>query len=459
MAVQVQFRRGNTSQHSTFTGAEGEITVNTDKDILVVHDGTTVGGHEMVSNAQLSANLASYQTTAGLSANVATLTANNTSNFNSQPASFYTNATNITTGTLPYAQIPANIVNTTADFTRTGITTFSANIIIDTTAKISANGSYGTANQVLTNNGNGVFWSTTSGGFTNGQSISVNNFVVTGSITANGSNGVAGYVLHSNGSTAYWAIVEAGSNGTVTSVATGNGMVGGNITTTGTVSVLANTGIVANADGVFVNAAYIQTISANNANNLGGQLPAYYTNATNITTGTLPYAQIPVNVINTTADFTRTGVTTFSANVVLGTSGISSNGSFGTSGQVLTTNGSSTYWSTSAGGGGGISSLSFVGFYSGYNNPTTGTLRRYFANNITVTKMTAWVGVTSGSNLKLTLKKNGSEIANTIIAANASIANVSFSANVISDVDYLTLDLTSGSGTDIGVRIDYTPYA
>ena len=73
--------------------------------------------------------------------------------------------------------------------------------------------------------------------------------------------------------------------------------------------------------------------------------------------------------------------------------------------------------------------------------------------------MTAWVGVTSGSNLKLTLKKNGSEIANTIIAANASIANVTFSANVISDVDYLTLDLTSGSGTDIGVRIDYTPYA
>lgn len=59
MAVQVQFRRGNTSQHSTFTGAEGEITVNTEKDILVVHDGSTVGGHEVarVNNAYFNGNV------------------------------------------------------------------------------------------------------------------------------------------------------------------------------------------------------------------------------------------------------------------------------------------------------------------------------------------------------------------------------------------------------------------
>lgn len=44
MAVQIQFRRGNTAQHSVFTGAVGEVTVDTDKDILVVHDGSTVGG-------------------------------------------------------------------------------------------------------------------------------------------------------------------------------------------------------------------------------------------------------------------------------------------------------------------------------------------------------------------------------------------------------------------------------
>ena len=48
MAKQVQFRRGTTSQHSSFTGVVGEITVDTDKDTAVVHDGSTAGGHPLV---------------------------------------------------------------------------------------------------------------------------------------------------------------------------------------------------------------------------------------------------------------------------------------------------------------------------------------------------------------------------------------------------------------------------
>lgn len=48
MAKQVQFRRGTTSEHSTFTGAVGEITVDTDKDTVVVHDGSTAGGFALV---------------------------------------------------------------------------------------------------------------------------------------------------------------------------------------------------------------------------------------------------------------------------------------------------------------------------------------------------------------------------------------------------------------------------
>ena len=44
MAKLLKLRRGTTSQHSSFTGAEGEVTVDTDKDTLVVHDGSTQGG-------------------------------------------------------------------------------------------------------------------------------------------------------------------------------------------------------------------------------------------------------------------------------------------------------------------------------------------------------------------------------------------------------------------------------
>ena len=44
MAKQIQLRRGTTSQHSSFTGAVGEVTIDTDKDEIRIHDGSTAGG-------------------------------------------------------------------------------------------------------------------------------------------------------------------------------------------------------------------------------------------------------------------------------------------------------------------------------------------------------------------------------------------------------------------------------
>ena len=47
MTTAVQRRRGTTTEHASFTGLEGEISVNTTKDTLVVHDGSTAGGFEL----------------------------------------------------------------------------------------------------------------------------------------------------------------------------------------------------------------------------------------------------------------------------------------------------------------------------------------------------------------------------------------------------------------------------
>ena len=44
MAKRVQRRRGTTAEHATFTGVDGETTVDTSKDTVVVHDGTAAGG-------------------------------------------------------------------------------------------------------------------------------------------------------------------------------------------------------------------------------------------------------------------------------------------------------------------------------------------------------------------------------------------------------------------------------
>ena len=45
--TQVQFRKGNTNEHAQFTGANAEITVDTQKKTAVVHDGSDIGGFEL----------------------------------------------------------------------------------------------------------------------------------------------------------------------------------------------------------------------------------------------------------------------------------------------------------------------------------------------------------------------------------------------------------------------------
>lgn len=47
MTTQVQFRRGTTAEHAFFTGAEGELTIDTDKNMAVIHDGATAGGFDV----------------------------------------------------------------------------------------------------------------------------------------------------------------------------------------------------------------------------------------------------------------------------------------------------------------------------------------------------------------------------------------------------------------------------
>ncbi len=47
MPTQLQFRRGTTSQNNSFTGAAGELSVDTDTNGIRVHDGSTAGGHQV----------------------------------------------------------------------------------------------------------------------------------------------------------------------------------------------------------------------------------------------------------------------------------------------------------------------------------------------------------------------------------------------------------------------------
>jgi hypothetical protein len=46
-AYAIQFRRGTTTEHNSFTGLVGEVTVDTTKKTVVVHDGSTAGGYAL----------------------------------------------------------------------------------------------------------------------------------------------------------------------------------------------------------------------------------------------------------------------------------------------------------------------------------------------------------------------------------------------------------------------------
>jgi len=61
MAIQVKFRRGSSGQHSSFTGANGEITVDTTNKTLRVHDGATVGGIRLAKYNEIGAASANLQ--------------------------------------------------------------------------------------------------------------------------------------------------------------------------------------------------------------------------------------------------------------------------------------------------------------------------------------------------------------------------------------------------------------
>lgn len=169
--TEIQFNdSGDLGANSNFTFNQSTTTLSVGTSTI---NSTSFNG--TANNAlNLGGILASgYQTTAGLAANVATLTANNSTNLNGQPGAFYTNATNLATGTVPTARLGTGTANAQ---------TF-----------LSGDQSYKTA---------------------------------------------------------------------VTSVATGNGLSGGPIFSTGTLSVQAGDGIVSNAAGVIVNAGTGVTVNS-----------------------------------------------------------------------------------------------------------------------------------------------------------------------------------------------------
>jgi len=289
------------------------------------------------------------KTEGSLNVNSATQ-ATNATNLNSQPGSYYTNATNITTGTLPYAQLGSAVVNTSGSFTLAGNTTFSANVFI--TGSV--------VNAVLYTTGSPL--TGTGGLYTNTTTLIVGNNTINTTITSAG--------LTVNGASVVNSSVINSASHTIgtTFIANTTG-----VYHTGTVnaaSFTVSTSTIANSTGVYtgiINAAS-HTVGTSTIANATGVYTGIV-NATTISTGS-------VNVINASGLTTTANVNIGAAGelIVTAGAGISANGGFGSAGQILTSNASSIYWSTITAGATLNANNTETGtFYFGMANTTSGT--------------------------------------------------------------------------------------
>ena len=138
MATQIQLRRGNTSATGAFTGAIAEVTIDTDKKTIVVHDGTTAGGIPLARESYLTSNAAIAQGAYDKA---------NSANVLAQASFNFANTANIKVDS---AFAFANVINTTADaaFTKANAANVLAQASFDfaNTANIKVDSAFAFAN-------------------------------------------------------------------------------------------------------------------------------------------------------------------------------------------------------------------------------------------------------------------------------------------------------------------------
>jgi hypothetical protein len=186
MATRVQFRRGTTAEHSTFTGAEGEITVNTTKDTLVVHDGSTAGGFEIVSLAASQTLTNKTLTSPTFTAPVLGTPASGTlTNCTGLPVA--SGVSGLGTGVATFLATPssANLISAITDETGSGALVFGTSPAI-TTSITTPSTTFALVNTTATTvNFAGAATAVTIGASTGTTTVN-NSLVVTGDLTING---------------------------------------------------------------------------------------------------------------------------------------------------------------------------------------------------------------------------------------------------------------------------------
>ena len=214
MAKLLKLRRGTTTQHGSFTGAEGEVTIDTTKDTAVVHDGSTTGGRPLaredmnnVSGANIKSRLNAQITNGEVNNSAAIAGTKISPNFGSQnvsttgtvsATSFSGSGANLT-GIQPFASGTKMLFQQTSAPTGwTKITSGVNNKALRVVSGTAGSGGSNAFTNTLTSRGiNANAGNTTAGG---NVSVSVANTAAGGSVSL-GNTAAGGSVSISNVST------------------------------------------------------------------------------------------------------------------------------------------------------------------------------------------------------------------------------------------------------------------
>jgi hypothetical protein len=267
MPTQIQLRKGTTAQTSSFIGASAEITVDTSKNTIVVHDGITAGGYPLALDLKAqaafdAANAAgsSAAVTAAFDQANSAYNQANTSTNNAASASLYAN-TGIT-----LAQASFNQSNSTATVANTGVNNAASASLYANTGITLAQASFNQGNSIATVANTGV------------------NDAASASLYANTGIDLSQSAYNQGNSTAIIANTKFDSSGGIIS---GNVTISGNndLTITGNLYVRGNT-VTTNTQSFVVADPVILLASGNffnDAKDIG--FAAHYNAGTNAHTG------------------------------------------------------------------------------------------------------------------------------------------------------------------------------
>jgi hypothetical protein len=103
---------------------------------------------------------------------------------------------------------------------------------------------------------------------------------------------------------------------------------------------------------------------------------------------------------------------------------------------------------------GAVGGNSVMGQFPGPVVVQVGTVRYYPRVAITLTNIKAWLSANALTNVVAVVRKNG-VAAQTITINAGSLTTLASSTISLLTTDYLTIDITGGSGNDLVLRLDF----